>query len=188
MTAATTLLSLAAVASAAPSGVCDIYGAAGTPCMAAHSTTRALFSSYSGPLYQVMKGYGTAANATLDVPLLAAGGYANSAAQDAFCGSEPCVIFRIYDQSPQANHLDLGPPGGAWPHADLPCNATRVKVNLGGHAVYGAFFETKMGYRIEDTQGIAVGNEPETIYMVTSGQHYNGCVCARAAGALQCAA
>ena len=29
-----------------PKGPCDIYGAAGTPCVAAHSTTRALYASY----------------------------------------------------------------------------------------------------------------------------------------------
>src|SRR5215472_4730865 len=38
-----------------PQGPCDIYAAAGTPCVAAHSTTRALYASYNGPLYQVMR-------------------------------------------------------------------------------------------------------------------------------------
>ena len=38
-----------------PEGPCDIYTAAGTPCVTAHSTTRALFASYNGPLYQVMR-------------------------------------------------------------------------------------------------------------------------------------
>src|SRR5664279_1127847 len=38
-----------------PQGPCDIYGAAGTPCVAAHSTTRALYGSYNGPLYQVKR-------------------------------------------------------------------------------------------------------------------------------------
>ncbi|KAJ7677680.1 concanavalin A-like lectin/glucanase domain-containing protein [Mycena polygramma] len=36
-------------------GPCDIYAAGGTPCVAAHSTTRALFSNYSGNLYQVVR-------------------------------------------------------------------------------------------------------------------------------------
>ena len=36
-------------------GPCDIYGAAHTPCVAAHSTTRALYASYNGPLYQVKR-------------------------------------------------------------------------------------------------------------------------------------
>src|SRR6476661_4393750 len=38
-----------------PQGPCDIYGAAGDPCVAAHSTTRALYASYNGPLYQVLR-------------------------------------------------------------------------------------------------------------------------------------
>src|SRR5262245_64982580 len=38
-----------------PQGPCDIYVLAGTPCVAAHSTTRALYASYDGPLYQVRR-------------------------------------------------------------------------------------------------------------------------------------
>ena len=38
-----------------PQGPCDIYAAGGTPCVAAHSTTRALYASYNGPLYQVRR-------------------------------------------------------------------------------------------------------------------------------------
>jgi alpha-L-arabinofuranosidase B-like protein len=43
------------VAPPRPQGPCDIYAAAGTPCVAAHSTTRALYASYNGPLYRVMR-------------------------------------------------------------------------------------------------------------------------------------
>src|ERR1700737_250907 len=38
-----------------PQGPCDIYAAAGVPCAAAHSTTRALYASYNGPLYQILR-------------------------------------------------------------------------------------------------------------------------------------
>src|SRR5947199_10417983 len=73
-----------------PEGPCDIYRAAGTPCVAAHSTTRALFAAYAGPLYQVKR---LSDNKTLDIgvvrpaatPVADAGGYANASAQDAFC-------------------------------------------------------------------------------------------------------
>ena len=37
-----------------------------------------------------------------------------------------------------------------------------------------------MGYRTDVTRpatGVATGDEPETIYMVTSGRHYNGGCC-----------
>jgi non-reducing end alpha-L-arabinofuranosidase len=54
---------------------CDIYAAGGTPCVAAHSTVRALYSSYDGPLYQVRR---TSDSATKDIGLLTPGGFANS--------------------------------------------------------------------------------------------------------------
>jgi hypothetical protein len=42
-------------AQAATSLLCDIYSAASTPCVAAHSTVRAPYANYSGPLYQVKR-------------------------------------------------------------------------------------------------------------------------------------
>ena len=45
-------------ASSRPEGPCDIYAAGGAPCVAAHSTTRALYAAYNGPLYQVMPSVG----------------------------------------------------------------------------------------------------------------------------------
>ena len=42
-------LAVLQVQSAVP-GPCDIYAKGGTPCVAAHSMTRALFDSYAGPL------------------------------------------------------------------------------------------------------------------------------------------
>src|ERR1041385_4905460 len=68
---------------------CDIYGSAGTACVAAHSTTRALFAAYSGRLYQVRR---ASDGATTDISTLAVGGFANAAAQDAFCAGTTCTI------------------------------------------------------------------------------------------------
>src|SRR5436853_6371214 len=72
-----------------PTGPCDIYAAAGTPCVAAHSTTRALYASYNGPLYQVMR---QSDGKILDIGVVQpsvtdAGRYADAAAQDAFCAN-----------------------------------------------------------------------------------------------------
>ena len=44
-----TVAHLAFVAVAAD-GPCDILGRAGNPCVAAHSTVRALYSKYAGPV------------------------------------------------------------------------------------------------------------------------------------------
>src|SRR3954471_8257809 len=72
----------AGTSAAATSQPCDIYAAGGTPCVAAHSTTRALYGSYNGSLYQVRR---ASDNTTRDIGVLTAGGYANAAAQDSFC-------------------------------------------------------------------------------------------------------
>src|SRR4051794_24473844 len=66
-------IALPGAAQAAGSLPCDLYGAAGTPCVAAHSTTRALYSAYNGPLYQVTR---ASDGAKADIGLLAQGGYA----------------------------------------------------------------------------------------------------------------
>src|SRR3954470_10273121 len=85
---------------AATKGPCDIYALDGGPCVAAHSTVRALYASYAGPLYQVRKPSGV-----LDIKPMTPGGFANSADQDAFCATDPCTISIIYDQSGKGNHL-----------------------------------------------------------------------------------
>src|SRR5258707_1264370 len=87
---------------AAGTGPCDIYATGGTPCVAAHSTTRALFGAYSGRLYQVRR---ASDGATTDIGTLAAGGFANAGTQDSFCAGTTCLITVIYDQTSRGNNL-----------------------------------------------------------------------------------
>src|SRR5436305_305623 len=110
LAAGTLIAGGAAPAGAATSLPCDIYATAGTPCVAAHSTTRALYAAYNGPLYQVRR---ASNGATTNIGTLAAGGYANAAAQDSFCAGTTCTITEIFDQSPQHNNLTIGPARGA---------------------------------------------------------------------------
>jgi hypothetical protein len=152
---------------------CDTYFAAGTPCVAAHSTTRALFAAYNGSLYRVKR---TSDNTTLDVGLLAKGDYANIAPQDAFCSGTYCTVTRIYDQTSNHNDLTIGPRGGADP-ADIGVPANALPVVAGGHPVYGLSFTGGMGYRILKGTNVATGGEPEGMYMVTSGTHVNDWCC-----------
>src|SRR5580704_7456962 len=118
-------------AQAATSLPCDIYAAAGTPCVAAHSTVRALYASYNGPLYQVKR---ASDGTTTNIDTLSAGGYANAAAQDSFCAGTTCTITEIYDQSGHGNNLTPGPAGGNG-KADTPANATALPVMAGGNRV-----------------------------------------------------
>ena len=94
---------------AATSLPCDIYATGGTPCVAAHSTTRALLAAYNGSLYQVRR---SSDNTTRDIGLLTTGGTANAAAQDSFCAGTTCVITVVYDQTGRGNHLWYRDP--AW--------------------------------------------------------------------------
>jgi hypothetical protein len=164
---------LPGVARAAGPLPCDLYASGGTPCVAAHSTTRALFSSYGGSLYQVRR---TSDNATANIGVLAAGGYANAAAQDSFCANTSCVITVIYDQTSRHNDLPIEPAGTAGPaNAGVPADA--LPVTAGGHTVYGASFSGRMGYRHTAASGTARNGQPEGMYMVTSGTHVNGACC-----------
>ena len=168
-----TLVALPATSQAAGPLPCDIYGSGGTPCVAAHSTTRALFASYNGPLYQVRR---ASDNATTNIGLLAAGGYANAAAQDSFCTNTTCVITVIFDQTARHNDLPIEPAGTAGPaNSGVPADA--LPVTAGGHTVYGASFSGRMGYRHTAASGVAVNGQAEGMYMVTSGTHVNGACC-----------
>ena len=91
-------------------GPCDVYAAVGDPCVAAHSTTRALYATYNGPLYQVLR---QSDGKTLDIGIVQStaspgkdpGGYADATEQDRFCAGTYCWISIIYDQSPKHNDL-----------------------------------------------------------------------------------
>ncbi|HVV23312.1 MAG TPA: arabinofuranosidase catalytic domain-containing protein [Pseudonocardiaceae bacterium] len=161
-------------AQAASSGPCDIYAAGGTPCVAAHSTTRALYASYSGSLYQVRR---ASDNATMNIGVLSAGGYANAAAQDSFCAGTTCVITVIYDQSGRGNNLTQAPGGGAAGGPDNLANATAAPTTLAGHKAYGVYVAPGTGYRDDHTSGIATGDAAEGEYAIFDGTHYNGGCC-----------
>ena len=171
-------LGLVATSSLVAAGPCDIYSSGGTPCVAAHSTTRALYSAYSGPLYQVKRG---SDGATTTIAPLSAGGVANAAAQDSFCASTTCLITIIYDQSGRGNHLTQAPPGGFdGPEAngyDNLASAIGAPVTLNGQKAYGVFVSPGTGYRNDAASGTATGDEPQGMYAVLDGTHYNSACC-----------
>jgi non-reducing end alpha-L-arabinofuranosidase len=158
---------------AAGSLPCDIYSAAGTPCVAAHSTVRALYSGYDGPLYQVQR---ASDSAFTDIGLRQAGGVANAAAQDAFCAGTSCLITKIYDQSPEHNDLTIEAAGGAGA-ADRGAPADALPVTVDGQTAYGVEISAGMGYRDDSTHGVAVNGQPEGMYMVASGTHVDNACC-----------
>lgn len=156
---------------------CEVLGNAGNECVSAHSTVRVLVKGYTGPLYQVDTGTETRDISSVD-------GYADSAAQDAFCSSG-CTISIIYDQSGRGNHVTPAPPGSAKSTPGNPAKAGTLPVKINGRSVYGILFRPGQGYRAACNQckypqpfpaGLPVGDEPQTAYMISS-QHdlIDGC-------------
>jgi hypothetical protein len=152
---------------------CDIYAEDGGPCVAAHSTVRALYASYDGPLYQLRRADGK----TSDIAPTSRGGFSDSAAHDAFCAGTTCTISLIYDQSGHGNHLAKAPPGGAKSTPDNEALAAAAPAAFAGNKVYGVHIVPGVGYRNDDACGTATGDDAETIYMVVAGDVYNGGCC-----------
>ena len=156
---------------------CDIYAAGKTPCVAAHSTVRSLYTKYVGPLYQVKRALD---DTTQNIGVLP-DGYADAAAQDRFCANTACIITKIYDQSPKHNDLAISRGGrykGPGPNgSDLGAAADALPITAGGHQVYGVSISPGMGYRNNRTSGVAINGKPEAMYMVSSGTHFNSGCC-----------
>ena len=150
----------------------------GTPCVAAHSVVRALYQNFNGTLYSVRR---LSDGAQLNIGVQQRGGYANAEAQNKFCSRVSCIIDRIFDQSAMGNHLAPPKSSGGRSYqcpssGCLPVNASKEQHFINGQQVWAAVFEGGMGYRNDSTVGVATGNQPESIYMVASGTHYNdGC-------------
>jgi non-reducing end alpha-L-arabinofuranosidase len=157
-------------------GPCDIYASGGTPCVAAHSTVRALSGSYAGNLYQVRR---SSDNTTRNIGTRIPGGTADAAAQDSFCAGTTCVITVVYDQAGRGN--DLWYQGSAVVPGSTqsrPAVATSESLAIGGSKAYSLYINPGNSYwRDGHLTGVPTGSAPEGMYMVTSGTHVNGGCC-----------
>lgn len=164
-------------------GPCDIYAAASpaTPCIAAYSTTRALSSKYTGFLYQVRKGGNKTGSGgtTQDIGQIA-GGFADGAAQDTFCGTDTCTISLLYDQSGKKNDMKVAPAGcytGTAGEADYESDAKKKSITISGHKVYALYMNSHEGYRNNTPTSAPKGSDPQGIYEVADGTHAGSACC-----------
>jgi non-reducing end alpha-L-arabinofuranosidase len=171
-----------ATSTSSVTGPCDIYAAASpaTPCVAAYSTTRVLRGAYTGPLYQVRKG-GSASGSggtTQDIGTIA-GGFADGAAQDAFCGTSTCTFSIIYDQSGRGNDLKVAPAGcytGTASEPDYESSANH-SLTISGHKVYSLYMIAHDGYRNNSASGMPTGSASQGIYEVADGTRVGTACC-----------
>lgn len=158
-------------------GPCDIYDREGTPCVAAHSTTRRLYSRYDGPLYQIQR---ESDGEKLDITQTS-DGYADVNLQRGFCSGTTCFITVIYDQSGRGNDLKQAAPGTFKGPAKGEFNtmaiADMAPVLVNGHEAYGLYIMPGMGYRNNNASYLAIDDEPEGIYYVIDGTHFDSGCC-----------
>ncbi|HYP77660.1 MAG TPA: arabinofuranosidase catalytic domain-containing protein [Polyangiaceae bacterium] len=157
---------------------CEVLASGGNKCVSAHSTVRVIMPNYAGPLYQLCKGTAAAGPSSCKGTTQDVGskdGYADAAAQDTFCAGATCTITKIYDQSGQKNDLEPAPKGGAKGTPDNPASATALKVTVNGHNAYGILIQPGVGYRtgcsgctIKTGNGMVKGDDPESMYWITS--------------------
>ncbi len=180
------MVGTAAPAHAQASLPCDIYAAGGTPCQAAYSTTRALFASYDGPLYQIQR---ASDGAQLNIGLESAGGLVNSAPQVSFCAGTACTVTELYDQTSNGNDMAISAGkscsgcsnaiAGPGPNgSDIGAPAMALPVTVGGLQAYGMLFDAQgTGYRIDNAANVPTGSQPEGLYMLTSSNLTSGGCC-----------
>jgi non-reducing end alpha-L-arabinofuranosidase len=166
---------------------CDIYEAAGTPCVAAYSMVRVLSNKYTGPLYQVRR---SSDKKTQDIT--ATGGFANSAEQETFLGSSAGTISKLYDQSGKGNDLTVAKKGCYTGDASKDDNESDAKgrsLSVNGHKVYGLYMKSRDGYRnnqegytgypavAKPGNGMPTGSQAQGIYMVVDPKRGGGGCC-----------
>jgi hypothetical protein len=178
---------------AGPTLPSDVFTKAGNTVVSAHSTVRVIVTGYTGPLYELCKGTANPGPASCKGTKQNVGskdGYADVEVHKAFCPGtgSGCTITKIFDQSGKGNDLEPAPRGGVC-GADMPANANDLLITINGHSAYGIKIVSKdkggvgHGYRAGCTEctnkkgnGVPLGDDPETMYMITSQKDlYNGC-------------
>lgn len=169
-------------------GPCDVYASANTPCVAAYSMVRALSSAYEGPLYQVRRGAPNptqntgVGGETQDIGLLP-NGFADAAAQVAFCGDQSCTVSILYDQSGSGNPITVAKrgrvDGGQFADDDdFESIAGAGPLRVGGNDVFSLYMEPRQGYRqLAPGSGVPRDSEPQGIYMLADGTRAGTACC-----------
>jgi hypothetical protein len=145
----------------------DIAAAAGTPLVAGHSMTRALYAAYDGKLFQVRR---ASDSMTQDIGVASAGGNVDLSALTTFCSGTTCSVSLLYDQSGNSNDLPQAtaanqPAIQYWNTSDntqVPMAVTVSKQWLRNR--------TK-------THKIPTGAASQTEYFVVHGSHFNAGCC-----------
>jgi hypothetical protein len=172
----------------------DVAEAAGTPFVAAHSLTRAMFAAYKGPLFKVLR---VSDKQEKDINPVAAGGLADFSALNSFCSGTSCKVTTLYDQSGNGNDMWRGDtaenaPMDDW-EKDKPklcdlmdveywqmSDGTKVPLALehGWESIEMMWKPKAQCLRNRDkTKNIPTGSKPQTTYAIFHAKYLNANCC-----------
>ncbi len=162
----------------------DVAKAAGTPFVAAHAMTRALFASYTGPLFQTLR---VSDNQTKDIGIVASTGLVDLATLNTFCSGTSCKVTTLYDQSGNGNDMwradssSSNQPGTPtlcdlmdiqyWQMSD----GTKVPIAVSSGALWRD--KTSCLRNRDKTKNMPKGASPQTEYAIFHSQYLNANCC-----------
>lgn len=162
----------------------DVAKAAGTPFVAAHAMTRALFASYTGPLFQALR---VSDNQVKDIAVVASTGLADLATLNTFCSGTSCKVTTLYDQSGNSNDMWRGDdPNTNQPGTNKPCDlmdiqywqmsdGTKVPIAVESGAMWK---DKSQCLRNRDkTKNMPTGAKPQTEYAIFHAKYLNNNCC-----------
>jgi hypothetical protein len=162
----------------------DVAEAAGTPFVAAHGMTRALFASYTGPLFKALR---VSDSQEQDIGTVPSTGLVDTAALSSFCAGTSCKVTTLYDQSGNGNDLwraddpNTNQPGTVrpcdlmdiqyWPTSD----GTQMPIAVETGPMWKA--KSQCLRNREKTKSMPVGATPQTEYAIFHAQYLNNNCC-----------
>ncbi len=162
----------------------DVAKAAGTPFVAAHAMTRALFASYDGPLFRALR---VSDQQEKDIGVVAAGGLVDIASLNSFCAGTSCKVTTLYDQSGNGNDMwRADDPNTNQPGTNKPCDlmdidywqmsdGTKMPIAVETGAMWKS---TAQCLRNRDkTKNMPTGAKPQTEYAIFHAKYLNNNCC-----------
>jgi len=144
----------------------DLAMSAGTPLVAAHSLTRAMYASYHGRLFQVRRG---SDSKTQDISVTSSG-LVDLTSLNSFISGTTGYVSILYDQSGNGNDLPQATAGnqptiGFWSRADGTMMPMAVSVSR-------QYLRNRT-----NTKLIPTGAQSMTEYFVVNTKHFNADCC-----------
>jgi hypothetical protein len=155
--------------------------------VAAHSMTRAMFASYTGPLFKALR---VSDKQEKDIGIVAATGLVDTSALSTFCSATTCKVTTLYDQTDNKNDMWRGDTTANAPGTPTLCDlmdieywqmsdGTKVPLALEhGYEAGNSWKSPSQCLRNRDkTKNMPKGATPETQYAIFHGKYINDNCC-----------